>query len=311
MKNPTPTLLFLATLLTLSISAQELRPYRPAIVEGAVWIHYQGNYDDPPFDRHHTFQVLGDSTMEGQAYKKVYRTPVTLNLPWPTTREPFTATGPTEFHALVREDTLTRRIYGRLPPLNTEDPTLTPDTLLFDFGIIAGDPLLGYYTDVPCVFMGPLVADSLSYEVRFGEEARVISTQFSGEFIEGIGHEQYGLFDPFFDKRIGGERFDVVGYCIFDDCSLKTLTSVREIPNVELDCYPNPTTSFVLLEGLLALGDKVEITIHDFNGRILQSPPVPNFASQVTLQLDDLPQGMYLISATGTAGQSVNRVVKR
>ncbi|MEZ4850174.1 MAG: T9SS type A sorting domain-containing protein [Bacteroidia bacterium] len=81
---------------------------------------------------------------------------------------------------------------------------------------------------------------------------------------------------------------------------------VEENPTVLV--YPNPTTNYVNVE---FDGDYDQLTLIDSRGRIISQRKLEAGETLVKLNLEELPEGVYMIRLAGQAGSLIQRVVKQ
>lgn len=138
MKAPLSLLLLL--LYTYSAAAQ----YQPLAVENAHWRIHVDDLETPWDDLIYEYVCRGDTTVEGQAYKKVYRRDFVYE------EEPFPGQYPMPYrisnsrlHGLLREDTTTGEVWAVLMSEGDFRPA-GEEFLLFDFSAQPGDTLRSF-----------------------------------------------------------------------------------------------------------------------------------------------------------------------
>lgn len=78
------------------------------------------------------------------------------------------------------------------------------------------------------------------------------------------------------------------------------------------DLYPNPAQDLIHLNLRMETAGQAEIRLLDLSGRIVQttSAELPEGESMISVQIQDLPQGLYLVQVETSLGLSVIKMVK-
>jgi len=304
MKRISALFLLLYFLSTATSFAQD--GYHPMAVEGAHWIVVNDRSNTPWFDMMYSFTIRGDSTFNGVNYKKVYLEAFEFN---EVTKGHSNKIVSSQLHALIRDDTLEKKVYGINFPSYFGSPEGCPENeeyLLFDFSVEEGDTL--NWCGIKSKKLNPQTdslsfADSIRIAYSYGVELtrRTIYTCFSSTYfglavesvqpvIEGIGYEAYGPF-------INGGSF-LMEYCVGNDIKCDFLTSIpQSLLQAQLTIFPNPTTDFLQIESAATdLNDlhQTQLRITDINGRAVQQQTLG--AHQNRVDVIDLPQGFYILS---------------
>jgi hypothetical protein len=250
----------------------------------AIW---NSKYDGYYGSHKERFGLYGDTTIDEQVYKKVYRIvdDSTLNLNNMT------------YYATIREND-TKQIFVRLAYEDLE-------ILLYDFSLNIGDTVnsnspYGYLNYDICV-----IADIDSIEVENNQYRKRYKINDWGldYWIEGIGSVD-GLFNPIMEYIIGTycdllcfKENDTAVYinnpeC--DKCFCTLLTPVEEKEKVKdfITIYPNPTTNDLTIE---FKQEKGIATIRLFNSHGKQLEVRESNSFPIKMNIDYLPIGIYLI----------------
>lgn len=81
-----------------------------------------------------------------------------------------------------------------------------------------------------------------------------------------------------------------------------------------LNIYPNPTGNLLTVEipRLAVSATLIQTRLVDLTGRTVRQPARSAFASQMELDLNGLPAGVYFLEVTDAAGgRAMRRVIKR
>ncbi len=103
---------------------------------------------------------------------------------------------------------------------------------------------------------------------------------------------------------LAGKSYVVFGW--------KVSTSIGELENTFLlKTFPNPTSSKVILQATtFNQGSKVEITLFDLMGRIVEAPSHRISSDRFELDMADLPKGTYLLRAVIDGEMGTTKVVR-
>lgn len=272
MKHTTPYLpiLFLGLLANI-VSAQISTAYQPMAIEGAHWICFKA-YDRPWGDQYYSWTIRGDTMVNGQGYKKVYRDDFFID----HSKEqlsPFPSVTKTTLIALIRDQIPERKVFGIfLPQANFYKCAANDELLLFDFNLAKGDTLKScFFADYQSL-RSSLVVDSITYTQynctaaypnhHADELRRTINVngywastirENNAEIMEGIGFKQYGLFFENWNGsghpispwiKIGG----LICHCIGTDADCNIVTSSWAMPSLPIRIYPNPVEDRLYFE---------------------------------------------------------------
>ncbi len=189
--------------------------YTPLLKEGNKW---WGSYSEgycpscnPQYKAYYVF-INGETTVNGQVYKKIYS-----NFYFNDTMTPTGAAGqytnnPDVFECLMREDLVAKKVYFINANTNTEK-------ILYDFSAQIGDVVEANWPIYQET--GTMTVDKIVYGSVFGKSNVKTFDLAYGNIYEGIG-SQSGLF-----VRPSGRRFELGYFWLgcFEDTSGKSCVS--------------------------------------------------------------------------------------
>ncbi len=110
--------------------------------------------------------------------------------------------------------------------------------------------------------------------------------------------QQYSFTD---ERPINGVNYYRLSQTDFDGASesFNVLSvSLKSSGNDALELFPNPTKDFVNLtfSGVIS-GKQATLNLFDLNGKLLKSQELSLESSYARLGLEDIPQGMYIVTA--------------
>lgn len=261
---------------------------------GAIWSVYDQKY-----------LVNGDSSLNAKEYKKYY-----------ISNDSIVTT--TSFYALLREDTITRKVYAIAAGSTLEN-------LLYDFSLSVNDTAIVYPLSFP-ICSGPVSIkvesiDSIllagNYHTRFKITGVDFPYGMEEYWIEGIGSTM-GIFnsgitaifvtDITYPTLLCFEKDAITIYHNpdFTDCyELYPVGMPETEPEFDTYMYPNPTNAL--------LNIKAEKEIMYF--QMLSSTGTIVLNSQVnkktfTVDISNFPPGIYLLALTTHKGNIVRKIIK-
>lgn len=91
----------------------------------------------------------------------------------------------------------------------------------------------------------------------------------------------------------------------YPDTFLVDTTAINEIENEELiiEIYPNPTENILTINSKLSIVSTIEI--RDITGRLLQTQTNKEFKNEITLDVNELVSGIYLLKIKTKEGTEV------
>jgi hypothetical protein len=260
----------------------------------AIWSVYDQKYF-----------VDGDSSFNATEYKKYY-----------FSNDSIVTTG--SFFALLREDTMTRKVYAIAAGS-------TQENLLYDFSMTVDDTATVYPLSFP-IYSGPISIkvesiDSILIAGNYHTRLKIIGVDFQygmeEYWIEGIGSTMgifnsgiTGIFvtDITFPSLLCFEKEGVILYHNpdFTDCYEYYPVGIEETaPAFRLKIYPNPTNSSLKIESEKEI---IYYKLLSCTGMILLEGKVG--MTSFTLDISDFPPGIYLIALNTAKGTIVKKIIK-
>ena len=304
--------------------------YQPLAVEGAQWIIYE-TFDEGFSDQiisHHNYFIQGDTTLQGQLYKKVYFRYLDNSViggPQNLT-PPFYTSTPAILAGFVRDAIAEQKVYGiaLLEPTDVFfDDCIYSEALLYDFNLAVGDTLRGCWhtsslTFNDTTYIQNITVDSITNITWSGGNHLVYQLEDSGDLfqriIEGIGGDNGPFTWTTADIAFTGAQQEfLIDYCIGTDvaCGLEPTRTTRPEAYPDLQLYPNPAaaaTQIVLTTPLSAEGI---LRVVDATGRTLQSASWPVGTAAYMLDLTDYPPGFYTLTLQSAAGRTTRKLIIR
>lgn len=304
-------------------NAQISTEYQPMAVEGAHWICYKA-YDRPWGDEYFSWTIRGDTLINNQAYKKIYRDDFFIDHVNKRLSNPPIITG-TRLIALIRDETAGRKVYGIiLPNANLFNLCDTgEETILFDFSAVPNDTLHSC-SSWPTI-KTPLLVDSITYTPyacfhTYGDkndEKQLRTLNVNGywesilaknsvKILEKIGYQKYG---PFFEQwrgnggiilewqKIGG----LLCYCVGTNTDCNIITSSKEISYLSIRIFPNPVEERLYIKIPNTQTNLYVLRIYATDGKLLKQ-----FSSLVGDYIDTstLIPGQYYLQGIDGAGKT-------
>jgi hypothetical protein len=299
-------LTFLAFCAAISTLKAQSQPYLPTAVEGANWIVQNSEINDTYISFAHSIE--GDTMVNGQTYKKLYRRIIDHTrevFTDPELMRPYEVFPGRELIFLLRDDVGERRVFGRAVDENANAVQLGPDTLLHDYSLQEGDTLAGLNFDG---FGGPSIITEVTYENRFGQERRVQKTGGSS-FYEGVGSSVWGpTSGP--SLLVGLGIFQLRDYCegSLENCQV-WLTPVTELtPELSIKTHPNPFTNHLnFLPSNDQTGAPVTVSLRDVTGRLLREGKL---GSGLEWNTENLAPGLYLAAFVSGDRRETVKLIK-
>lgn len=303
MKMKTNLAILLFGLLVGRAAAQE--PYHPLIQPNKTWDEYYTILPSICYswgDR--VFFADRDTVVNGLTYKICLSQPLIQVYPGPFC-PPFNVDSTAYFAVLMREDTLTRRVY-----INCAQ-TGGLDDLLYDFSLSPGDTLHSDYLG----YGETIVIQAIEYETLNNGETRkkfVISPMLNSAYIEGIGGT-YGMFAQmpvsfcecaggyFCVKKDGVNLMGSGGNCNFP------YVGQNEKVIKEVKVTPNPVRDMVTVT-VPAIAEGSVFELINISGALCFSVILTGETS--VFDLSGLPAGIYGYRIGGNLPQRTGKLVK-
>jgi hypothetical protein len=245
-----------------------------------------------------------DTLINGQIYQVIKAYPI-ISLNQGPYCPPFAVNasiaGSNNSH-LIREDTVTQRIYVLKTQTNTED-------LLYDFTLLSGDTLHSQYAGMGM----QLVVISVSTDTLFNGDVRKVIYLDNGEFyIESIGGSKGGFFMPI----VRGIGFDYITHCVIEnetiiyggDCA--PLVGINEFESSHLfRIFPNPSIGIYYLDFDISVLN-VSLEIYNCLGVLLFTTNELN-PQNFKLDLSEHTPGIYFCKINSGNHQYLTKLIKQ
>lgn len=305
-----------------SLLAQVSSKYQPMAVEGAHWICIK-IYNKPWGDEYFSLTIRGDTAVNQQVYKKMYRDDFFIDMNLSLFKQPMVIR--TQLTALIRDDTSARKVYGVIMPnVNLATPCDTAtEVVLFNFGAKPGDTLQS--CSAAPIIETPLIVDSINYtpfnpvcnynNIPSVKSFRTLNVSAFWYFYaaktnekisEGIGYQRFG---PFFENWSGlnsGIQLEWVLYgglichCVGSDADCKIISSNKEISYRQLKIHPNPVEDRLYFEDPAEHKFKLLRIYHSSGQMVQQLPSRITYSGYINTSL--LHPGQYFIQGIGEDG---------
>jgi hypothetical protein len=276
-------------------------------VEGAHWIVGKDWLATLWLDEKFSFSIRGDTTVNGQVYKQVWRETFEFEEDTKQFTERIISSIP---YALMRDDTLQRKVYAIGASAASGNCPEDQEYLLFDFSVSEGDTLNWCSLDgLRLDEVMPVTADSIrDTQTSFWDGTRkTIYTLFAttryndallnetiNPLVEGFGYLHAG---PFLEGNF------LIDYCIGNnwDCSLLSITHQPDEERIKI--YPNPAKDLLIVETgwpEKTAPDPRFLQIITPDGRIIRELAIRQYRVQVPL--NDVPSGIYFLKLKSRQG---------
>lgn len=280
--------------------------FSQALIDGtSVWNYYSSDINSTPrptnYSYYRTISIDGDTTIQSQTYYKRYTQGI--DSVWNHTVPSLTVTAhPKTFLDYLRADAghFYAYIDGR-------------DSMVFDFMKGVGDTVQGFLdnscrgtiTHFDTLYLGSTVL-------------RRANLNFTGvhDYIHGIGttrgHSPTSFANCVF---IGNPWYRLTCYRRQNEtlvlepgrpCITFSSTDEIESASMRVDIYPNPTADYLRINH--ALSTPVTLVLYNLQGQILRSRVVQR---STTMDVRDLPKGIYVLHCTANNKSMVHRFVKQ
>lgn len=303
-----------------SLSGQD---YYKLLKDDRHWIYSQmASGEDPPVHIVLAFalSVQGDTQVLGNTYKKIYQQTLKLNVNSTAIHNPKVVLDK-YLYALMREDTVTRKVY-MIPFRDTISMCQSSEHLLYDFSLMIGDtlndcvlenlyePWLDYIPRIDTIWEG-------NY---FGLETRFFYTDGifinygdifdgSGFLLEGFGYEQHGLIN--YGRKGPLVLFNY--FCEGDSLDCELLSGISELPLIPpslITFFPNPAKDFVNLhiDPDFQNGSKLDVFLFNLMGNNVYYENW-NTLKELTIDISKLQNGIYFLNVNGDKFRTVKKIV--
>lgn len=304
------TFLILLTMFFLSKSGMS-QAYRPMLQDSVRWIVVWNDVATPYSDDNRwEYFALSDTLLGDVTYKKIYHRFLESH---EDKQPPFNPVSQYVLYGLMREDTLSRQVYGIL--LNTEVHYYSecpPETesLMYDFSLSVGDTI-DHFCTIP-IGCGGVVINSTDVGNVFGVNTKWFELAGGcswGYLYEGIG-SSYGLWEALFtpvkSKTLWNLRLEY--YC--PDAVCPFIVGTKELnKDSNIRVYPNPIFDNITIDlSKVNSLESLQIELLTIQGELLEliTPKTKVF----NLPFYNYKSGIYLLRISDGKTQIVKKVVK-
>ena len=271
--------------------------YKPMLKENKTWEteYFDGNWGPPPYTSFTKWNINGDTIVDGNLYHKVFFSGVNVIMNDPINYSPIS----TFSGKLMREDSISRKIYGR-------QIMEVSESIIYDFSVNIGDTmrsiLYGVTTPVPSN-LGEAIVDSINpYILNNGDTTRIFYATpinfgvLTPTFfvIEGIGSHN-GFYYPFkgvFEDDASLTCVKELSVQLYGNgvCGI-TVSSEQHLITLSFKIYPNPNNG----EKIIVTGSSIKtLKLYNIQGQLIKTTEV--LLKETILNLDNLPNGVYFIN---------------
>lgn len=286
--------LLIIALLTLFFCPKtgKAQAYVPLVIDSTHWFSEKRPIIPVPPFLYAEHYLLGDTIVSTINYKKIYY------------RQEFANSyqnmvSPYSLSALIREDTLTRKVYAILLQ-NPQDHScpLNQEVLLYDFSAQPFDTLKG---NDHCLLLNDNIITGI-IQNNFWLNSLTYSLNYSGQIYEGVG-SYYGLLEAIYSS-LSGPQFIMVDYCRggLSNCKYYNVGVNNQVIENNIKIYPNPTNNSLTIE--------TDLNYHTFNIYNLSGKLVKTQNRSNQISVSELPKGMYFIQLVGDKNNRVQKFIK-
>lgn len=281
--------------------------YEPMALEGARWVVFDKD-NDSAF--HHLLKLEGDSAINGNMYKKLYRqeilsgaTSVQDFLP------PYYLIGTQQLIGLMRDDVQEEKVYGIFFTTPYGECSTGEEELVHDYSLTVGSPLAGCLHEDQGIPIASI--DSIKTELLWGKQREVQYVSTGYRFIEGIG----GNAGPFSSSSftVPGVLTEMVEYCVGTDteCGLGPV-GTNEMGLSQLKIYPNPMGGYLKIELGNECAGSIYVRLFDATGRVFQKAEFDCRANEtITVRAEGLGSGFYFLNIQSGGSSSNHKILVR
>ncbi len=245
--------------------------------ESTVWNCGLEMYDVGPIDR--TYVFYGDTVIEGVMYKKVVCDDLNIGL--------------------AREDTVSGKMWVKWRPQDE-------DELAVDLSLSVGDSF-----DIG--FRGYYIVDSVFNDTMGRKTIHLIHDYYDDFYMkEGVGAEM--LWSPFFNDQI--KAFLICAYhndtllytttvdddnIIYDSCKVRRRVGIKQTLSNKIVIWPNPFVDRFVID----VSGIESVKVYDMKGVLIVE------SKGKTMDMSDVPNGMYIVAVKARGKSFYKKIVKR
>lgn len=270
-------------------------------IEGAHWIVGSDLLQSPWLDEKYSFTIRGDTSIQGEIYKKVFQDYFEFN---EITKSFSNKIISSRLYAFIRDDVSLEKVFAILEPLPYDHSCPENESfVLFDFSVGQGDtlnwcPLQGRRLHTDSV----TIVDSIRLaKPFFSEQARrtfytvfAVALHNDGTavervvpIVEGFG---YAHTDPFLQGNL------LIDYCIGDNADCGLLSKSQEPAITMIRVYPNPGTEELIIEAnnnsSLDIANST-LQLVTMTGTVLKQQWLS--APYCNVSVTEIPKGFYMV----------------
>ncbi len=283
-------------------------PYHPMLVEGRSWDVFQVPAEHPicHYESAGNYSLHGDSLLGGLIYKKLVYHIIRSNPEFPFCGGFYRDTGVSYFSALLREDTLARKVYRWNPDNNPGDE------VLYDFSLQAGDTLHYPFQSYP-------ILSVTDWVLANGEQRKAfeIGGWPLNYYVEGVGYLM-GQFGPVYYPFEGWSEIT----CMRDgdeqvftnavDGGLGCILATSPVQNIENQFFrisPNPFSDHLIWNmPEWQTGASFVVSLFDLAGREVFRKAIKQESGRSSVDLPPLPPGVYAWAVNGVLQGKVVKI---
>lgn len=310
MKKLIPILLLFYSL---SSFGQTYYPFPDSV---GVWREVQYFGQAPTAVDYYSVYINGDTTINSNSYSKLYEYWSNTNLNIDTINS--------TYYGALRENNkkiyfypdtnVTTPFYGNAYGFCYEwlnpNPNYSQDLLLYDFDVVIGDTV--FYPHLDNMFIVINSIDSVLIQSQYRKKySYSISLQGvcwggqSGNYVEGIGDIQSGLFGLFRFYFENSNNFrcyedDQVFYSVVSSCSSVGIEEVFNNNNFKI--YPNPTSTNITIE-LIGFNNsfQAQLSLFDLTGKKVYTSSINSTINNIDVSA--IKSGLYLLKIISDSGE--------
>lgn len=275
-----------------SISAQEY--YQ----DGFSWHHFFTSYfADCIHESDVVYYIEGDTTIQGNIYKKVFYHEVGANI----------CTNPPDTTFIDRSDTVGFIRYEDRKLIYYKNDWYG-DRLVYDYDWVVGDTIVEALS--PSSWD---IIDSISTMNFNGIERRVWHINQYRYLIEGIGMNTGMLLGPAqaFESSLSlicHDNNEQI-FSINQDKPCDFISSAKHKLNYEIEVFPNPFEDYLYISFPVSIGS-ITLLVFDSSGHLVISMPLEKNSKNIKLNLRNLNSGFYFLKVNSMDKTFSSKLIK-
>ena len=299
------------------------QPYYKLLKDGRNWIYTEMvSGEEPPVHIVLAFALSmnGDTLVQGNSYKKIYQRTLKINAESTNIQNPKEILN-TYLYALIREDTIARKVY-MLPYQDTISMCQPTEHLLYDFSLQEGDTLNDCVLESIYLPFMPYIpdVDSIRQLTYSGLETRAFYMQgvfdnygdffeITGRILEGYGYEQHGLIN--YGKK--GPLVYFQYFCEGDSLDCELLSAIQEPPKIRqsiISITPNPARDIVIIQidpAFHTISD-LQISLLNAVGNVILYEDW-NTVKELQIDVSNFHDGVYFLNIYGEGINATKKII--